>query len=462
MNPEEQNTSGLKPGGFLEFFSIATPLIISNGAISLHHFVDRLFLAWYGQNEIAASLPAGILAYTFISFFLGISSYTNTFVAQYYGAQQYQNIGKATWQGIHFSIFAGIASLLLLPVGNSIIHLAGHDPDVMKLEYTYFNYIYACIFFFIINGALSSFYSGRGKTLLIMLITVASTLLNIVLDYAMIFGKWGFPEMGIKGAAIATVISAIAMTVVYFILILSKTNHEKYQTRTTYGLDYDLIKKMIRFGTPAGAQNCLGIASFTVFVFLIGQVGTVELAASNIVIAINTISFMPAVGASIAAATMVGQYIGRKDHHLAERSAYTAVYSVEAFMLFLMFIFFFFPEPIMRIFQGDMMEGAASFEAVIEYGSILLLFVAVYQVFDAMLITFSGALRGAGDTAFPMWTELICAWCFFVPGTWIILFVFDGGVIFAWFWASIYIMAVGLVLYYRFRCGYWKTIHVID
>lgn len=461
MNPTEEYQSKLKPGGYLEFLSIATPLMISHGAISLHHFVDRLFLSWYGQNEIAASLPAGILAYTFTALFLGVSSYTNTFVAQYYGAEQYRNIGKALWQGIYFSITAGLLSLSLIPIGHFIIHSSGHDPIVIELELTYFNYIYFGVFFFILDGALSSFFSGRGKTIIIMLVTLFGTLLNGLLDYIMIFGMWGFPEWGIKGAAIATVIANMAMALIYISVILSTKNNQKYHTRSTYTIDMDILKRLLRFGVPAGVQQCLGIASFTAFVFLIGKIGLVELAASNIVIAINTLSFMPALGASLAAAALVGQYIGRKDHLTAEKSAYTAIMAVESIMILFAFAFFFFPEHIMSMFKGTTTVDDTRYDEIIQYGSKLLLFVAVYLIFDTVLITFSGALRGAGDTAFTMWTELICAWCFFVPGTWFILFVFKGGVMMAWFWASLYITVLGIAFFLRFRSGYWKTIHVI-
>lgn len=461
MNLSEVKKSHFKPGGYVEFLTIATPLMISHGAVSLHHFTDRLFLSWYGQNEIAASLPAGILAYTIIAFFLGISSYTNTFVAQYHGAEQPQNIGKATWQGIHFSIIAGFLSLLLIPLGHFIIYSSGHEPEVISLEITYFNYVYMGIFFYILDGALSSFYSGRGKTLIIMFVTITGTTLNVILDYAMIFGVWGFPEMGIKGAAIATVIANGVMSGMYLTMMLSKSNHKQYQTRSTYSFDKHIFNQLLKFGVPAGVQQCLSVASFTVFVFLVGSIGLVELAASNIVIAINTLSFMPALGASMAAAAMVGQYIGRKDYATAEKSAYTAIISVEALMVLFALAFILIPEPILRLFEGHSKEGV-QYEEIIQYGKTLLIFVAVYQVFDAMLITFSGALRGAGDTKFAMWTELVCAWCFFVPGTWLILFVFDGGVLLAWFWASLYIAAVGLTLFTRFKLGYWKSIQVIS
>lgn len=462
MTEINQQKKSYTPGGYKEFFIIAAPLVISNAALSLHHFVDRLFLSWAGQNELAASLPAGILAYTFLTFFMGISAYTNTLIAQYFGAKQFHNISRATWQGILFSFFAGGVSLLLLPLGLYLIRISGHDAAVMELEMIYFKIVYCGGIFYILNSALSSFYSGRGKTLVIMAVTIFSNVLNGVLDYALIFGVWGFPRWGIQGAAVATVIATAAMTLIYFILYLLPHNHKQYQTRSTYALDWDMMKRLIRFGVPSGVQWCLGIASFTVFVFLIGKIGMVELAASNIVIAINSLSFMPVVGAGIAASTLVGQYIGRKDYDSAEKSAYTAFYAVEIYMLFLAVIFFVFPEQLMRLFQGNYPAAAVPFEDIIQYGATVLLFVAVYQIFDAMFITFAGALRGAGDTVFAMWAEIVCAWCFFVPGIYVILFLLQVGVIYAWLWSSLYITLIAFVFIARFRNGRWKTIHVID
>jgi MATE family multidrug resistance protein len=252
------------------------------------------------------------------------------------------------------------------------------------------------------------------------------------------------------------------MCLFYMIGFLSAENQRIFHTRRSIRIDTTGIKKLIRYGAPSGMQFFLDISAITVFVFLIGQLGKAELAASNIVWAINALAFYPMLGASVATATLVGQYIGRKDLGTAEKSTYTALKAVEAYMLFFAVLYYLFPHTLMEWFHGESGAVEAPFAGIADLGSRILLFVAIYQISDAMTITFSGALRGAGDTAFAMWTGVICSWLLFVPGTWIALNWLGWGIMGAWLWATIYTTVMGVVYMLRFRSGYWKRIRLID
>ncbi|MFB3789502.1 MAG: MATE family efflux transporter [bacterium] len=450
-----------RPGGFREFFSIAYPLIISHTSYTLMHFVDRLFLAWSSPEDIAACLPAGILSYSLMSVFLGISEYTNTFVAQFHGASRSSEIGAAAWQGIYFALLGGLVCLLLLPVGASILDWMGHPADILELEKIYFANLFAGGTFFLLKEALSSFYSGRGKTLVIMLNNLAANLLNAVLDYALIFGHWGFPKLGIQGAAVATVISTAFCCGVFLLLFLSPKNHRLFRTRTSFRPNLILMRRLIRFGLPTGIQFLLEISSYTLFIFMIGHLGKIELTATNIAFSINMLAWLPMVGAGVATATLVGQHIGRRDLVTAEKSVYTALISVECYMLFWAVLYIGFPGALFHLFQSDNVSPDIPFADVQRYGTVILMFVAIYQISDAMNLTFNGALRGAGDTAFPMWTNISLAWMLFVPATWLSLNYFGLGIEAAWFCVTAYITLLGVILLVRFRSGKWKRYQVI-
>ncbi|HPO99028.1 MAG TPA: MATE family efflux transporter [bacterium] len=449
------------PGGFREFFSIAYPLLISHASYTLMHFVDRLFLSWSSPEEIAACLPAGALSFSLMAVFLGISEYTNTFVAQYHGADRSASIGAATWQGIYFSLFGGLVCLLLLPAGIFFLEWMDHPATLLRFEKIYFVNLFAGAVFFLLKEALSSFYSGRGKTFVVMMINLAANVLNAVLDYVLIFGHWGFPRLGIQGAAWATVISTAFCSVVFLILFLSPQNHRLYRTRTANRLHPELMRRLLRFGSPAGVQFLLEVSSFTVFIFMIGNLGPVELAASTIALSINGLAWQPMIGASVATATLVGQHIGRKDPATAEKSAYTAMISVECYMLVWGVLYFAFPEFLYSLFQSETPSTDIPFSEVQRYGSTILMFVAVYQIADALNLTFNGALRGAGDTAFPMWTSISLAWLLFVPGTWLSINHLGMGIEAAWFWVTAYITLLGFILLIRFRSGKWKRFKVL-
>ncbi len=451
----------LKPGGYREFLTLAYPLIISNASMAVMNFVDRLFLSWLSPEAIAASLPAGILFFTLIALFFGISEYTNTFVSQFYGAGRPKSIGRATWQGMYISLAGGAACVGLAYIGTEIIKLGGHEPHIVQLELTYFNWLMVGGPFFIINHALSSFYSGRGKTKVVMLVNLFANILNGILDYGLIFGCWGFPQLGIAGAGIATAAAQALATAIYLFLFLSPKNHNVFHTRSVQ-IDWNLIGKFIRYGSPVGVQIMLEIGSFSAFIFIIGRLGNAELAASNIILSINMLAFFPMLGAGVAITALVGRYIGKNDLITAEKSVYTALISVEIYMLFFALIYFFFPHLLLMLFKGDYQSTDVPFSLISEYGIRVLKLVALYQIADAMIITFSGALRGAGDTSFPMWTCIILAWTFFVPGTWFMSTYLEWGVFGAWLWATFYITLLGVIFLFRFRSGKWKTFKLID
>lgn len=449
------------PGGYREFFSIAYPLVISNLSITLMHFVDRLFLSWSSTEEIAASMPAGILFFTLIAFFLGISEYTTVFVAQFYGAKRYRDVARVSWQGIYFSLVAGVFCLALMPVGTALLRFAGHPPEITRLEVAYFQILWCGAPFMLLSRALSGFFAGRGKTSVVMSVNVFINCLNGVLDYALIFGVWGFPQWGIEGAAIATVSAQGLGALIFTALFLLPRHNCEYGIYANYQIQPLLMKRLIHFGVPSGLNFFIDISGFTVFVFLIGTLGVVELASSNIVIGINMLTFIPMEAVGVATATLVGQYIGRNDRAAAEKSVYTALKSAQVYMAIFAIIYVLFPETLMRFFESDPNRSDVAFQQVVEYGKTILLFVAFYQIADASILVFTGALRGAGDTAFIMRASGFFSWGVFVPGTWIAVQYTEVGVIGVWLWASLYIATLGLVYYLRFRSGQWKKIEML-
>ncbi len=458
LNPFRDET----PGGFREFFAIAFPLVISKLSLTLMNFTDRLFLSWSSAEELAAALPAGILAFTLMSFFIGVCEFSNTLVAQNHGAKHEREATLAMWQGVFFAVAASLVCYAMTPLGLWLLDHSNHGDLLIDLEKTYFIYFWTGAIFMITNFAFSSFYSGRGETHVVMYVNIIGNAINIILDYALIFGVWGFPQLGIKGAAIATVIANALITLMFLTLILSPKNRRERASASTIHIHMPLLRRMLKFGAPAGMHYLLEIGAFTVFIFLLGQLGQTELAASNIVLALNMVAFIPMHGCGVAAGTLVGRYIGKQDLATAEKSGYTAWYSAEAYMIVCGLIYILFPHTLIGWFLMDSSGAPAPDDTIIHMGTIILYFVAFYQIADAMLLAFSGALRGAGDTLFSMWVQIICAWLFFVPGTYAAVVWWDWGVYGAWGWATAFITLTGVIYWARFRSGVWKHIDVIS
>jgi MATE family multidrug resistance protein len=448
-----------QPGGFRDVLQLAVPLIISTSAWGVQHFIDRMFLSWYSREAVAAAMPAGMLNFMFASFFLGTIGYVNTFVAQYTGADKKHQVGAVVWQGVYFSILAGVTMLALMPFSDWFFELAGHEQNLRSLESEYFRI--SCFLGPSMAGvAFSAFFSGRGKTLTVMWVNVVATGINIALDYAWIFGNWGFPEWGIQGAAWATVVAHYVMALIFFFLVISRRHRKTFNTLAGWRLDWGLFKRLIRFGVPNGTQFMLDITAFTMFIMLIGRLGSIPLTATNITFTLNVLAFLPLVGMGMAVSTLVGQYIGKERPELAERTTYSACILGLGYMVIMAIGYVFFPSLLLAPFSAG--ADPVAFAQTWDMCIVLLRFVAVYCIFDAMYIVFSAAVKGAGDTRFVMWTTVLLAWGVMVVPSYLAVTEFGFGLYGVWIFICSYICIGGVVFLFRFRGGKWKSMRVIE
>ena len=447
-------------GGYREVLKIAIPLILSTGAWSVQHFVDRMFLSWYSEDAIAASMPAGMVNFAVLSFFIGTASYVSTFVAQYFGAKQFDKIGSIVWQGIYLSVIGMFFMFACIPFAESLFDLAGHPESIQKLEVQYFTILCYGSFFPIAASALSGFFSGLGYTWIVMWVNVTATVLNIVLDYAMIFGNWGFSAMGIEGAAIATVLSGVLSFLLFLTLMLKSHYRQKYFTWVGKKLSIDQFKSLWKFGAPSGFQFLLDMVGFTIFVLLLGRLGRTELAASNIAFQINTLAFMPMMGFGIAVSVLVGQNIGKRDPEKAAFSTWSAAHLTFTYMITISVLYVLIPELFLMPF--GLKADPVVFQKTVDYGIVLLRFIALYSVFDALNIIFASAIKGAGDTKFVMYMAVILSWTIMVIPTYFSIVVFEWDLFVAWWFATAYVIILGFLFLFRFLQGKWKYMSVIE
>ena len=447
-------------GGYREVLKIAIPLILSTGAWSIQHFVDRMFLTWYSAETIAAAMPAGILNFAVMSLFLGTASYTNTFVAQYFGSKQNDKIGPSIWQGVYIALLAGIAHLFLIPLARPVFTFVGHDPIVMQHEIVYFRILCLGAFPVVASSALSGFFAGRGKTWPLMWVNTLATCINLILDYFLIFGNGGFPELGIKGAAIATVLSGCFSFITYLILISRHSFRKKYNTLRGWLFKKDLFLRLIHFGFPNGVQFFLDIAGFATFLLLIGRLGTTSLAATNIVFNINNLAFMPMIGFGIAVSVKVGQNLGRNRPDLAAKSAYSGFHLTFIYMSLFAAAYLLVPGLFLKIFSAR--GNIQDFGPIRDISIVLLRFVAIYSIFDTLNIIFASAIKGAGDTRFVMKMLFFISILLLIIPSYIALVVFKTGIFIGWSIVTVYISSLGLGFFLRFKAGKWKSMRVIE
>ena len=450
-----------KPNGYRQVLAISLPLVASMGSITLMQFTDRVFLANYSVDAIAAALPAGIASFTAISFFMGVATYTNAFVAQYTGAKALTRVGAALWQGIYFSIFSAALMALFYFVSGPLFDLIGHSPNIRALEVTYFKILTLGAGLPVLGSALACFYTGRGLTWTVMMVHMAGAVVNIPLDYCLINGVGPFPELGIVGAGIATVTASAVIVVTLVLLIFSRSNRVRFGTWDSRAFDKDLFGRLMRYGMPSGIQFFLEVFGITFFIQMLGRLGDLELAASNIVLSIETLSFLPMVGFHIGNATLVGQAIGGGRPEEGVDATTSTLHITMAYMVVVAAVFVFTPEPLLHLFKAEQHNPSLQSE-IMELGVILLRFVAVFCIFDALNLVFSGAMKGAGDTRFIMWAIAALSLGVMIAPVYIAVEIIGAGLYTAWTLATLYICALGLAFTLRYRQGKWKKMRVIE
>ena len=431
------------------------------GSITLMQFTDRIFLANYSLEAIAAALPAGIASFTSIAFFMGVANYTNAFVAQYTGAGAFTRVGASLWQGIYFSLMAALflASLAFFP--EKIFDFIGHSPHIQVLEVKYFKILTLGGGLVVLGSSMACFYTGRGITRVVMLVHMAGALINIPLDYCLINGAGPFPELGIVGAAIATLIAYASIVAMLAVLIFSKGNRNRFATWQARAFDMELFRRLMRYGLPSGFQFFLEIFGFTFFIQMLGRLGDLELAASNIVLSIESLSFLPMVGFHIGNATLVGQAVGKGCPEEGVYATTSALHLTLAYMLLVAALFVLAPGPLLSLFKTTH-HGSEHYGEIMRLGVILLRFVAVFCFFDALHLMFSGAIKGAGDTRFIMWTIAALSLGVMIVPVYIAVEIMGRGIYTAWTLAAIYVCALGVAFMLRYRQGKWKKMRVIE
>lgn len=445
-----------------EVLRVCMPLVLSMSATTVMEFTDRAFLSNYSIEAISAVVPAGITSYLFIAFFGGVGGYAGVFIAQYFGSGAMDRIGRVLWQGLYFSLFSGVVFwLLALFATGPLFELAGHDPAVRELEEIYFSILCQGAVLNVAGNTLATFFAGRGLTRPVMIITIISVILNIPLDYALIYGRWGMPELGIAGAGMATVSAWGVTCLLLTALIFSRRNNQQYGVLKNCRFEPQLFLRLLRYGVPGSLQFTLDILAFTLFILLVGRIGTLELAATNIVLSINSVAFMPSMGVSQGVSVMVGQALGRNKPAEASRVVWSSIHLLLIYILVIDLAFIFFPEQVLTPFiQAG--RDSASIAAIIKTGTTLLHIIAAYLFLDAMYMVFSGALKGAGDTRFLMLSVGVSSMLFLVLPVYFGITRFSMSIIGAWLCVLLFIVALFLLSAGRYGVGKWQKMIVIE
>jgi MATE family multidrug resistance protein len=412
-------------------------------------------------GAMAGAFSASVAWFAVAALPLGICTYANTFVAQYDGSGQPRQIGRVIWQAVWIAVGCGFIFLAVVPLAPWLFGLTKHDSETLASEIQFFQIMCLAGPPLLIAQSIASFYSGRGQTWVMMIVEASIDILCIGIDYAWIFGHFGFPAWGVAGAASATVLCIWLKAIVYLLLFLQPRHRERFGTMLGLHWDSELMQRMLYYGGPSGVQMLLDVTGFTVFILLVGKLGGVAAEATSMTFSISSLAFMPIYGLHIATSVLVGEHLGDNRDDTAASVTFTSLQIALGYMAFISLLYFLVPDLFLIGFFSHQTQSSSDQQAVREVAAVLLQFVAGYNLLDATQMIFVGTLKGAGDTRFLLVVSLFLAsllglfsyvsvqvWQLSVYGCWMLIV----------FWCLI----AAVVYLVRFWQGKWRSMRVIE
>jgi MATE family multidrug resistance protein len=446
-------------GGVAELLTIAVPMIVSASCDGIMTFTDRLFLSRLGPELMNAAMGGGVAMQMMVFFFIGLTGYTTALVAQYFGAGQMKMTSVAAFQAVLISFAAYPLILACKPLGILFFHFMKVAQGQLDYQELYFNIVIYGTLIGMVRNVMSCYFSGIGRTRIVMIASLTAMLVNVVLDYILIYGKAGLPAMGIKGAALATVFGSICGLLVLVAAYFHRHNRLEFHIGESFRFHREAMVKLLNFGYPAGMELFLNFLAFTSMIMLFHSHGPVSATASTIMFNWDLITFIPLLGIEIAVTSLVGRYMGAGEPNTAHKAAISGICSGIWYSLAITLLFVSLPGYLAGIFHPR--EADTVFRAALPVASSMIRIAAIYVTAEAVMVAIVGALRGAGDTKFTMLVSVSAHWTF-VPLLYAILHLWNMTVVQAWMaLVTVFLLFCG-VLIIRFRSRKWMNIRILN
>ena len=427
---------------------LTAPVLIGQLSHTMMGVVDTVMVGRLGVTELAAVGLGNYLTWWLLSFVVGMITGVNTLVAQAIGGDRPRAAGVAFWQGIYLGLMLAAMLAACWPLVPGILRATGATPEAAAIGAEYMQVRMLGGLGFALLMVSDNFYRGIGRTAILMWAGLAQLALNCGLNYMLIFGRLGAPRLGAVGAAWGTV---LAGTVIGLALTWSLLGRRRIR------LEYALVKArlegrslriLVALSLPIAVQFFMEMGGITIFFALVARLGDAEMAATNAVVQAWSVAFMGAYSLSVGSTTLVGQCVGAgrpEDGRLAVRRVLRLGYGLAAIMAA---VYLTVPERLMALFVKD-----ADLELLLPFARPLFVVVVLCLFFDTVFHIIYGALRGAGDTKYPMVVNIGSAWLLFVPATLLVTPIY--GLIGAWSCLIVHIVVMASLLALRFRGKAW-------
>jgi MATE family multidrug resistance protein len=441
---------------------LAWPVVLARATQSVIGFSDALMVAPLGEDALAAVTTGALNSFVIVILPMGTVFIVQSFAAQLRGRGRLEDAVRYAWYGLILAGMATLLSVLSAPgVGWALSHF-DYSAPVHDLMSGYVTIRLLSVGFAVGMEALGNWYGGLGRTQPAMVAGIVAMVSNVAGNYLLIEPRWGLPGFGVVGAAWASSLGNVLGFLTLLGLFLTGHGYRAagpHRLGRALGLRWDELGRVLRFGLPNGINWFLEFAGFMLFInVFIAGLGTPALAAFSVVLQVNSVAFMPAFGLASAGAIFVGEAIGadRKDE---VKNIVRLTATVGAiWMVTVGAVYATMPAYIMSWFR----PAPAGAEAFMSAAVTMLSMASIWQVFDALGLTLSEALRAAGDTAWCMGARIVVAWLVFLPAGWVGMRVWPGGPVTAMAIVAGYVALLAVALGARFASGRWRKISLID
>jgi multidrug resistance protein, MATE family len=430
---------------------LAYPICLSQLGHVLVGVADSIMVGNFGGegSEIGALSLAGAslansLFYVIMVFGIGVAYAITPLVAAADGEKDHERISLVLKHGILVSLLFGFGLLIILSPGSFFLKYVGQPPEVIALSVPYFNILLFSLIPLMIFLCFKQFTEGLSYSKQAMYITIVANILNVVLNYIFIYGKFGFPAMGLNGAGWSTLIARVVMALAIVVFVY----RSKYFLPFRGGFSFSeyskgMILKLLKLGIPIGMQFTFEVGAFAFAAVMMGWIGATELAAHQIAISLASVTYMLASGISSAVTVRVGNQMGSQNlgqMRLAGLSGFTLVFIL---MLLAAIFFISFNQFLPTLFnsQGNVLQVA----------SVLIIIAAFFQLSDGIQVVGLGALRGMSDVKVPTLITVIAYWVIALPSAYVMGFYFHLGAKGIWSGLLVGLSFSAVALFYRFN-----------
>lgn len=425
---------------------LGLPLILSNMAQFAIHMTDTVMLGWYDVTALAAGTIASTLFFSIFILGAGFGQAVTPLVASAVEADDEVQARRVTRMGLWLSIIYGLIVAVPFFWAKDILIAIGQDPAVAAMAHIYLQIIIWQMVPALMVMTLKSFLAALEHTAVILWSTLGTALLNVLLNYVLIFGNWGAPELGIRGAAIAS-LSVTIVTVLWLAIYILRTLPQFELFRNFWRPDSEIMARVFRLGWPIGLTSLAESGLFGATAIMMGWIGPIPLAAHGIALQLAGLTFVIHIGLSQAATVRAGRAVGRGDLPHLRRGGVAAIAMSILVALCTSALFLTAPELLISLFIDPQEPERAR---LLQVGASLVMIAALFQLVDASQVLALGLLRGVQDTTVPMLMATISYWVVGLPVSYVLGFWFGFGAVGLWFGLVIGLALAAMLLMWRF------------